>query len=163
MKMSYSELNAVLKKMGRTPVPVPVSNKRKPAKYRNVRVYVYKDGYVSHGKCDGHGRHVSRYDSIKEYERYQELCAMQKAGLISGLRRQVSFILQEGFVGPDGKKHRAICYAADAVYIDRNGKEVVEDVKAFDAKTGKYRCTETFLLKWKLLQAKYPDKNFVIY
>ena len=63
----------------------------------------------------------------------------------------------------NGKKHKAAYYRADFVYEDENGKTVVEDVKGKDRKTGKYQTTETFNLKWKLLQAKHPDKVFRLY
>ena len=46
---------------------------------------------------------------------------------------------------------------------ERDGEKIVEDVKGQDDETGKYKMTEAFRLKWKLLQAKYPDFKFEIY
>jgi hypothetical protein len=40
---------------------------------------------------------------------------------------------------------------------------VVEDVKPFDNVLQKHRLTKDFVLKWKLLQAKYPAYRFRIY
>ena len=156
--MTQEEYRALLQKTGKGS---PVSA-RKPVKYRNLRVYVYEDGYVSSQKSDSHGALKERYDSVKEYERYKELVLLQKAGAISELRRQVPFELQAAFTDASGKRHRKIVYTADAVYINKEGQEVVEDVKAQD-KNGRYRCTEAFRIKWKLLQAKYPDKTFQLY
>ena len=34
--------------------------------------------------------------------------------------------------------------------------------KSFDKKTGKWRTTQTFELKWKLLKARYPHYDFVL-
>lgn len=44
-----------------------------------------------------------------------------------------------------------------------DGVRVIEDVKAFDKKTQKFRTTETFNIKWKLLQAKYPNYKFRLF
>ncbi len=135
---------------------------RKPAKHRNKRVYVYEDGFVGNGKAPGHGKLKEHFDSVKEYERCKELRLLERAGCISGLREQVPFVLMPEFIDSSGKKHREAVYRADFVYSE-NGVEVVEDVKGFDEKTGKYRTTETFRLKWKLLMANYPDRVFRLY
>lgn len=85
-------------------------------KYRNHKVTV-----------DG-----EKFDSMKEYRRYEELKLMQKAKLISGLKRQVAFILIPA-VTLHGRKKPAIKYIADyAYFIDRPESltMVVEDVKS---------------------------------
>lgn len=44
--------------------------------------------------CQDNGidvKSVQRYDSNKEYERYKELCSLEKAGKIRDLKRQVQF------------------------------------------------------------------------
>ena len=46
---------------------------------------------------------------------------------------------------------------------ERDGETIVEDVKGQDKKTGKLQMTEAFRLKWKLLQAKYPQYKFELY
>ena len=139
-----------------------IGKKQKQRKYKNRYVYVYEDGFVAQMKIEGHGAVLERYDSEKEFRRYRELQLWEKAGLISGLRRQVPLQIQAAFTDNEGVKHQEIAYKADAIYI-KDGVEIVEDVKAFDQKTGKYRCTEAFTLKWKLLQAKYPEKQFKLF
>jgi hypothetical protein len=52
-----------------------------------------------------------RYASTREYNRYQELFMKQKAGLIRGLKRQVTFRFVHNGV-PCGK------YVADATYYE---------------------------------------------
>ena len=85
---------------------------------------------------------------------------MVSANVITDLKRQVPLIIQEKFVY-QGKTVRPIIYCADFVYR-KDGKTVVEDVKGFDKKTGKWRTTQTFELKWKLLKARYPHYDFVL-
>lgn len=70
------------------------------------------------------------FDSKKEYNRYLELLALQKARKICGLRRQVKYILIPPKRRADGKLERECSYIADFVYFD-NGKTVVEDVKGY--------------------------------
>lgn len=81
------------------------------------------------------------FDSKKEYRRYLELSAMEKAGIIKNLERQVKYILIPAQREPDtigsrggikkGKLiERECAYYADFVYIvAETGEKVVEDVK----------------------------------
>ncbi len=79
---------------------------------------------------------------------------LEHAGVISDLRFQVHFLLQEAFTTKDGKKIRSIEYIADAVYI-KNGLTIVEDTKSvITQKKDSYR------LKKKLLLYKYPEIIF---
>ena len=107
------------------------------------------------------GKIIAVYDSVKEYNRWYELCLLQKAGKIHELRRQIRIPIQEAFVY-NNEKINAIDYVADFRYT-KNGKTVVEDVKPLDSKTEKYRLTKDFVLKWKLLKHKYPHYEFVIF
>jgi hypothetical protein len=78
-----------------------------------------------------------RFDSKREAKRYVELRDQQRAGLISGLRLQVSFPIR---VGGD-----LVCrYVADFVYV-RDEKRIVEDVKGLK--------TPVYKLKKRLMQA----------
>lgn len=83
------------------------------------------------------------FDSKWEAERYGQLCAMEKAGAIKNLRRQVKY----NILVNDQK----ICqYIADFVYddmgIDGNTpQEIVEDAKGVE--------TPEFKLKKKLMKA----------
>ena len=136
---------------------------KKTPKHHNKKVYVYEDGFASPDqKLTTHGAITEKYDSTKEYGRSRELLLLKRAGQISDLKRQAELVIQEAFTSPDGKKHRPIVYRADFIY-KRDGETIVEDVKGKDENTGKYQMTEAFRLKWKLLQAKYPQFKFEIY
>lgn len=100
------------------------------------------------------------FDSKKEYGRWCELKLLERAGKISGLRRQVCFELipaqyetveRYGKTGrlPDGKKcvEHAVNYVADFVYTE-NGKMVVEDVKGCKARNAYY----IYSLKRKMMR-----------
>lgn len=152
-----------------TPGKNPLSKKNK---YFNIPVYVFSDGFVFVDEDNQikslaaselpkiHGKVTAKFDSVKEYERYEELKLMVSANVITDLKRQVPLIIQEKFVY-QGKTVRPIIYCADFVYR-KDEKTVVEDVKGFDKKTGKWRTTQTFELKWKLLKARYPHYDFVL-
>lgn len=152
-----------------TPGKTPLSKKNK---YFNIPVYVFPDGFVFVDEDNQikslaaselpkiHGKVTAKFDSVKEYERYEELKLMVSANVITDLKRQVPLIIQEKFVY-QGKTVRPIIYCADFVYR-KDEKTVVEDVKGFDKKTGKWRTTQTFELKWKLLKARYPHYDFVL-
>lgn len=134
----------------------------KSPKYWNVKVYVYEDGFVAELKTlDGHGKIVDHFDSRREYFRFLQLSAMQKAGEISDLSRQTSLEITPAFQYRE-EKIRPIKYRADFTYI-QNGEYVVEDVKGLSAKTGKHLSTNDFKLKWKLLKQRYPEYRFAIF
>lgn len=88
-----------------------------------------------------------KFDSKKEAERYFDLSLMQKAGVISGLQRQVKYLLIPTQRDRKGKVlFRPRYYVADFVYR-RNGQLVVEDVKGVR--------TEVYKLKRALMFEKY--------
>lgn len=81
------------------------------------------------------------FDSKKEARRWGELNLLQAVGKITGLERQVKFVLipaqrEPDKVGPKGGKikgaliEREVAYIADFVYYE-NGEKVVEDVKGY--------------------------------
>lgn len=93
------------------------------------------------------------FDSKKEARQYGMLKALEKAGEISGLRRQVEFLLipeqrEPDTIGKRGGVHkgklleRKVCYYADFVYV-RDHELVVEDVKGFR--------TDDYVVKRKLM------------
>jgi hypothetical protein len=85
------------------------------------------------------------FDSRREANRYSELLVMQRAGLISELKRQEEFILI-----PKCGRERPAKYHADFSYIDTaTGKKVVEDVKSRATKTKDY------ILRRKLMNWRY--------
>jgi len=96
------------------------------SKYRNRRVTV--DGIA--------------FDSIGEAAYWNQLCLMERSGLIAGLERQVPFVLVEGESGPDGRKLRPVKYVADFVYVDPDGRHVV-DFKG--VKTAVYRLKKRLM------------------
>ena len=143
--------------------------KQKKNKYRNKKVYVFADGYFVDDRAaaydDGNirrrGKPIEVYDSVKEFERGNELKLLEKAGVISNLQRQTSLVISPK-ANINGEHIKEIAYKADFMYV-RNGKTVVEDVKPFDANIRRYRLTKDFSIKWKLLKTKYPDYLFELW
>lgn len=97
-----------------------------------------------------------KFDSKKESNDWRQLCLLEASGEISNLKRQVSFILQEGYTNNQGKKIRPIIYVADFVY-EKDGKTYVHDSKG-----GKATQTDVFKIKRKLFEYKYPEYIFVV-
>lgn len=164
MRLSEKEFKALLSKCPQIAAQTPAGTfSPNIQKYRNIKVYIYADGYVSYGEKDPtHGKPVDVFDSTKEYNRWNELKLLEKAGKISNLSRQTKLMIQPAI--KNGKTSiREIAYKADFVYNDDQGKTVVEDVKPFDSKTQKYKTTKDFQIKWKLLQVRYPAYTFVIF
>lgn len=99
------------------------------------------------------------FDSKKEAKRYQELKALEKAGVIYGLRTQVKYLLIpaqheltdevyiKGKNKGDPKKgkllERECAYYADFVYSTKGGELVVEDTKGMR--------TPDYIIKRKLM------------
>lgn len=94
--------------------------------------------------------HGIRFDSKKEAERYLVLKDLEKQGEIKNLRLQVPFVLIPSQKDENGKTIERPCkYIADFVYTDKDGHEVVEDVKSRATRTPEYR------IKRKLMLEKY--------
>ena len=102
------------------------------------------------------------FDSKKEGRRYEQLKALEKAGVISDLELQKSFelipnITEPDTVGPRGGVkpgkvlERKVCYIADFCYRDRDGKTIVEDVKG--CKFGS--AYAVFKIKKKLMRWRF--------
>lgn len=89
---------------------------------------------------DGH-----KFDSKREAERYCELKLFVRAGEIRNLELQPRFLLQDKFVDKQGKTHKKIEYVADFLYIDKQGRNVVEDVKG--VLTAVYKIKKKMFLK----------------
>lgn len=88
------------------------------------------------------------FDSKHEAGRYTELQLLRRAGKITDLRCQVSFLL---IPAQYDENHRCIersCkYVADFTYRDENGTFIVEDAKGLK--------TDVYRIKKKLMLAKY--------
>lgn len=115
-----------------------------------------------------------RFASKKEARRYLQLMDALREGVISNLRLQQDFTLQEAYTTPEGQRIRAIRYQADFTYRIEwagdfvptgvpfgdleywrklgRGAEVVEDTKSRPTKTAQYR------MKYKLM----ADKGYII-
>ena len=88
------------------------------------------------------------FDSKHEAHRWIELKYMERAGLISDLKRQVRFeLLPCQYDEQDKVVERSITYIADFVYME-NGKKVVEDAKSSATKTDVYKIKKKLML-WR--------------
>ena len=94
------------------------------------------------------------FDSIKEYRRFRELLLLEVAGEVTGLQRQVKFVLIPAQREPDtiGKRggvkrgkliERECSYKADFVY-NQYGKQIVEDTKG--VRTPEYKIKRKLML-----------------
>lgn len=91
-----------------------------------------------------------KFDSKREAERYCELKLLEKAKEIRNLELQPRFLLQDKFKDRNGKTHRKIEYVADFMYIDKDGKKIVEDVKGV--------LTDVYKIKKKMFLKKYDEQ-----
>lgn len=107
------------------------------------------------------------FDSIAEHKRWCELRLLERAGKISGLKRQVTFELiptqreestevykagpQKGLPKPGAVIEQAVKYVADFVYCDADGNTIVEDTKGLK----KGAAYDLFVIKRKLFLQRY--------
>lgn len=93
------------------------------------------------------------FDSKAEAARWCVLRAMERAGRIVDLERQVSYVLIKPYARKDGTRCAGIRYRADFRYLEAGtSKTIVEDVKGV--------ATEAYKVKRALLESLYPDMNF---
>lgn len=90
------------------------------------------------------------FDSLREADRYCELKLLEKANEIRNLELQPRFLLQQKFKDKQGNTHRKIEYVADFLYIDKDGKAIVEDVKGV--------LTDVYKIKKKMFLKIYDDQ-----
>lgn len=109
-----------------------------PLTIEQYRALTRRQGYKSGegGKANKyHAKRVGGHASKKEHNRANQLKLMQRAGLISDLREQVSYELIPAQRDDEGNLvERSCCYIADFVYRDKDGNMVVEDTKGFRPK-----------------------------
>lgn len=91
-----------------------------------------------------------KFDSKREADRYCELKLLEKAKEIRNLELQPRFLLQDKFKDKMGTTHRKIEYVADFMYIDKDDKKIVEDVKGM--------MTDVYKLKKKLFLNLYDSE-----
>ena len=95
------------------------------------------------------------FDSKREANRYRELLLLERAGVITDLKRQVKFVLIPAPYGVVGYKkngkpirkciERECSYHADFAYINEQGL-TVEDVKSPATKTKDYIVKRKLML-----------------
>lgn len=141
-----------------------------PERYQKAVLDQLKAAYgkqKSRGSSKYHAEKVTvngiTFDSKKEARRWLELTALEQAGKIHDLRRQVKYLLipeqrercteiyksgpKKGQFKPGRVLERECSYYADFDYYAEDGTHVVEDVKGM--RTKEYR------LKRKMLLYKY--------
>jgi hypothetical protein len=97
-----------------------------------------------------------KFDSIKERNRYILLDELKKKKIITELKLQQKFIIQESFVDNTGKTQRPIYYIADFYYYDTRMKcYVAEDVKSKATREDK-----VYRIKKKMFLHEYPNIIF---
>ena len=84
------------------------------------------------------------FDSRREANRYKALKLLEKAGEISNIERQKRFELIPKQTDAKGITVRACCYVADFVYTDKEGRQIVEDVKGM--RTDVYKIKKKLML-----------------
>ncbi|MEJ9210103.1 DUF1064 domain-containing protein [Bacillus smithii] len=99
-------------------------------------------------EIDGHV-----FDSKIEARYYEQLKWLQANKQILFFRLQPRYLLQEAFT-KDGKTYRKIEYIADFEVHHLDGSIEVIDVKGYE--------TETFKIKRKLFEKKYPHKLSIV-
>lgn len=95
-------------------------------------------------KCQWNGE---TFDSKRELEAYIGLCALEKAGKIVDLKRQVPYALHCPMAGCDGASAEVATYIADYTYRDEQGRLHVVDAKGVR--------TRMFQLKAKWMTLEY--------
>lgn len=75
------------------------------------------------------------FDSEREWSRFKILRTWERVGVITNLRRQVTFELVPGVkLHGETRAKPAIRYVADYVYNNEFGEEVIEDAKGVQDK-----------------------------
>ena len=94
-----------------------------------------------------------KFDSTAEYRRAVDLDILQQIGEISGLKRQVPFVLAPSVKFYDENRSKpALKYIADFVYFEKDGNQVVEDVKG--VQTTEFRIKRHLMLSVHGIQVK---------
>ena len=90
------------------------------------------------------------FDSLIEHERYQQLCTLWRANVISKLEVHTPFTLRVGA--------EKFIIKPDFVYLEGH-KQVIEDVKGYMRGT----AWSLFKIKWALLREQYPEYELRIF
>lgn len=92
------------------------------------------------------------FDSKKEANYYTKLLALMAAGVVTRIKRQPVYLIQEGY-RKNGKAVRKIEYVADFEVEYASGRTEIVDVKGMK--------TDVYRLKKKLFEYKYPNYEIV--
>ena len=111
-----------------TPAPVTEAKQEKRSKYRNKK--------AEHAGMT--------FDSARELARWLELLALEKAGRIRNLKRQVTFELAPSVDLGEKRRKPALRYQADFTYESEAGGRVVEDAKGMQTK--EYRIKKHLMM-----------------
>ena len=162
MRARYAAQQVAGQVLAKPAQAITVAAPEKESKYHNVKIVI----------------NGIRFDSKKEGRRYLQLLDAQREGVISDLRLQQDFTLQEAYTTPEGERIRAIRYQADFTYkiqwtgynvptsisfddleywrsvVERfgHGAMVVEDTKSRATRTPQY------MMKYKMM----ADKGYII-
>lgn len=136
--MGWSELPEHLEGRIKSDSPFQGVEKVSYNKYKNKKTII--DGIV--------------FDSSKEAGFYEDLKLRKQYGDIKDFRRQVVFVLQDGFEF-QGKKIRPITYIADFEIDHNDGTKEVVDIKSFVTKR-----LPVYKIKIKMLKYRYPNIIF---
>jgi hypothetical protein len=120
----------------------------------------------------------NRFDSRPEARRYSQLLILEKAGIITDLKRQVVFELipsqfEEYETGEIFKRgnlkgqpkvarrclEKSVKYIADFTYYDEYGKFIVEDTKSEATKTKDFVIKRKLMLFFNNIKIKEITKN----
>lgn len=146
---------------------MPIQVTDLPEKYQKAVLDQLKAAYgkqKARGSSKYHAEKVTvngiTFDSKKEARRYLELTALEQAGKIHDLRRQVKYLLipeqrescteiyksgpKKGQCKPGRVLERECAYYADFDYYTEDGTHVVEDAKG--VRTEVYRLKKKMLL-----------------
>lgn len=130
MRMTEEEYNQLVKKIEERKEKRKL--KQQKSKYRSEKITIDN----------------KTFDSRKEADRYQQLLLLEKAGEISKLQCQPSFLLIPTQKDKEGHVIERRCtYYADFSYYDKDGSLVVEDVKSPVTKTPQYRIKKKLMLQ----------------
>src|SRR3990167_10666612 len=95
------------------------------------------------------------HQSKREADACGVLDLLEHARKVKDIKYQPAFTLQEGFIGLDGKKVRAITYTADFSFYDKEQRKFrVVDIKGFS--------TPVFAMKRKMFYYKIKNKSIML-
>jgi hypothetical protein len=94
-----------------------------------------------------------KFDSKAEAAYYTKLIEAKKSGFVENFELQPEFVIFDGFIDREGKKHRSIKYRADFLVRPSVGVEMVVDVKGMK--------TPVYKMKKKMFLQRYPEYRFV--